>query len=158
MNMCTCSTCKCWHRIGESPVTRRIVYDTGTKIVPAGAEGECRLGAPPEDFRWPLTNEKDFCASHRSPDRLPLGCPPPAVALPKDLQLPLTTFPEAGTGAPSPSSMRIAEETDDAENRQPEAQPLQRRQPGARGRRPVSGNPMSESNIPTMNPTHEKTT
>jgi len=64
--MKTCATCICFRRTGASPMLRRITYDTGVKIVPAGEEGECRQAGPRADFRWPLTSAGDWCACHRA--------------------------------------------------------------------------------------------
>lgn len=58
----TCETCICWTKIGHSPAHRRIVYDTGVQLIPPGAEGQCRLGPPRDDFRWSLTSAGDWCA------------------------------------------------------------------------------------------------
>ena len=62
----TCENCICWRHIGTSPVARNIFYDTGAVPIPPGPEGQCRLGAPMEDFKWPLTKGGDWCAQHRA--------------------------------------------------------------------------------------------
>ena len=64
--MKTCATCLCWHKTGHSPVPRRIVSDTGVRVIEPGLEGQCHRSSPVEDFRWPLTSAGDWCAEHRT--------------------------------------------------------------------------------------------
>jgi hypothetical protein len=65
--MRTCAHCRCWRRVGHSPVPRRLTYDTGVRVVPMGDEGECRAGPPREDFRWALTSAGDWCGQWAAP-------------------------------------------------------------------------------------------
>ena len=64
--MKTCATCLCWHKTGHSPVPRRIVSDTGMRVILPGDEGQCHRNGPRDDFRWPLTSAGDWCAEHRT--------------------------------------------------------------------------------------------
>lgn len=126
--MKTCANCIWWHHIGTNPTHRRIVYDTGVRVIPPGEEGQCRGTCPREDFRWPLTSGGDWCGAHATPAPVPTDDALARIehALAQEHAAAPTHTLEAGTpGAASPAAVSCEAGTeqspaaDDTDNRRP---------------------------------------
>ena len=130
--MKTCATCLCWHKTGHSPVPRRIVSDTGVRVIEPGLEGQCHRSSPVEDFRWPLTSAGDWCAEHRteptmttleSTDQIvrALDCSLRPALTPETIKILETGTPGAASPAAAPCEAGTEQgpAADDTGNRRP---------------------------------------
>ncbi len=130
--MKTCATCLCWHKTGHSPVPRRIVSDTGVRVILPGDEGQCHRNGPRDDFRWPLTSAGDWCAEHRTEQTMTtlesteqivraLDCSLDPALTPETIKILETGTPGAASPAATPCEAGTEQSpaADDTGNRRP---------------------------------------